>query len=154
MKRLFLGFILGLIAGVAGYWYVEKARENNFAGTREAVAQGAGKVKVAFHETIGEIKTEDIQEELARTGTVVREKARKAGEAIADATADARITATIKAKLLKEPGLSSFNVHVETTDGLVTLSGAVSSPAAVAKCISLALGTEGVKKVISTLQVR
>jgi hyperosmotically inducible protein len=84
---------------------------------------------------------------------IVREKAKSAGQSIAGATANARITASIKTKLISEPGLSAFAINVDTTDGLVSLSGKVDSYDHVARAVKLALETEGVHKVISTLQV-
>src|SRR5207247_892601 len=95
-----------------------------------------------------------IKEELARTSMVVREKAKSVGAAISDATANTRTTAAIKAKLLAEPGLSSLNINVDTSDGLVTLSGTVSSHEQIAKAVRLALDTDGVVKVVSTLQIK
>jgi osmotically-inducible protein OsmY len=52
-----------------------------------------------------------------------------------------------------EPGLSAFAITVDTTDGVVTLSGKVSAPEQVARAVKLALERENVRKVISTLQV-
>ena len=155
MKKFLLGFLFGLLAGAGGYWYLNEGQtQGNLQSAREKIAGGAGKVKSAIQETVGEIKAEDIKEELSRSSTVVREKAKKAGEAIADATADARTTAAIKAKLLKEPGLSSLSISVDTSDGLVTLSGTANSHEEIAKAVTIALNTDGVRKVISTLQVK
>ena len=84
---------------------------------------------------------------------VVREKARTAGHSIADAAANARVTAAVKGRLVAEPGLSAFSINVDTTDGLVTLSGKVSSHDQVGRAVKLALDTDGVRKVVSTLQV-
>jgi osmotically-inducible protein OsmY len=100
------------------------------------------------------LRPEDIKDELARTGRVVRRAASNAGHAIADATADARITAAIKAKLVGSRDLSALNISVNTTAGVVTLSGAVSSSEHVSKAILLAMQTEGVREVVSTLQVQ
>ena len=88
----------------------------------------------------------DIKEELERTGKVVRKKAEGVGTVIADATADARITGTIKAKLVKNPNLSALRISVNTTDGVVTLSGSVSSPDEISQALKLALDTEGVPR--------
>jgi osmotically-inducible protein OsmY len=151
MKKLLFGFIVGVITGAGGYWYFTGGTgKSDLANARDMVAQQASKVK----QVIGDIRVEDIKQELAKTGTVVRERAQKTGEAIADATADARITAAVKAKFMKEPGLNSMKIHVETSDGLVTLSGLVGSHEEVAKAVKLALETEGVHKVVSTLQVK
>ena len=100
------------------------------------------------------LRTEDITNELARTGQVIREKAHAAGQAIADATLDARITAAIKAKLAADSGLGSFSISVNTTDGVVTLAGSVRSAEQVSNAISIAMEVDGVTKVISTLQVK
>ena len=78
----------------------------------------------------------------------------EAGHAIADATADARITAAIKAKLVASRDLSALNISVNTTAGVVTLSGHVSSPENISKAMLLAMETDGVREVISTLQVK
>ena len=74
--------------------------------------------------------------------------------AITDATANARITGTIKTKLIEEPGLSALKIDVDTTDGVVTLSGTVASYDEIAKAMRLAWETEGVHKVVSSLQVK
>jgi UDP-N-acetylglucosamine--N-acetylmuramyl-(pentapeptide) pyrophosphoryl-undecaprenol N-acetylglucosamine transferase len=114
----------------------------------------AEQMKDAIKEKLPEIRTEDIKDELAKTGKVVRQKAREAGAAIADATADARITAAIKGKLVADPDLSVLKISVNTTDGVVTLSGSVSSEDKIAKAMNLALEMDGVREAISTLQVK
>jgi osmotically-inducible protein OsmY len=67
---------------------------------------------------------------------------------------DARTTGTIKGKLLANRDLSAMSISVNTTSGVVTLSGAVSSPEDIGKAILLAMETDGVREVISSLQVR
>ena len=70
-----------------------------------------------------------------------------------DVTADARISTAIKGKLAADPDLSALAISVNSTQGVVTLSGTVPSHQALSKAIRLALETEGVHKVESTLQV-
>jgi hypothetical protein len=155
MKRLLLGFLIGVVAGASGYWYFQRgSTPASPESERGGVGGATDRVKSAVQRSVQDIRTEDIKRELERGGMVVREKFAKAGEAISDATADARTTAAIKAKLLKEPGLSSLSISVDTTDGLVTLSGTTQSHDEVAKAVKLALETEGVRKVVSTLQVK
>ena len=84
----------------------------------------------------------------------MRKKAEQVGAVLADATADARITATIKAKLVKDPTLSALAISVNTTGGVVTLSGSVAGPEEIKQAMKLALETEGVREAISTLQVK
>jgi hyperosmotically inducible periplasmic protein len=154
MKRLLFGFLLGLGVGAGGYWYLQQdAGKAQLEKARSQVVTNAQRAATVIREKIHELTAEDIKDELSRTGTVVREKARAAGQTVAGAAANARITASVKAKLVAEPGLPALNINVDTTDGLVTLSGKVESPEQVAKAVKLALDTEGVHKVISTLQV-
>ena len=146
-----MALLIGILIGAAGYWYLNTQKDKgDLATAREKVANGAGRIR----DKISEIKTEDIKDELNRTGMIVREKAKKAGQAIADATANARTTAAIKSKLIAEPGISALSINVDTTDGLVTLSGTAGSEEEIAKAVRIALETEGVHKVISTLQVK
>jgi hyperosmotically inducible periplasmic protein len=101
-----------------------------------------------------DLRPQDVKDELARSGQVVRRTAKEAGQAIADATADARITAAIKGKLIASRDLSALSISVNTTAGIVTLSGTVPSTEAISKAMLLAMETDGVKEVISTLQVK
>src|SRR5262245_50808634 len=110
-------------------------------------------MKEAVKQGIADLKTEDIKQELERTGKVVRRKAGKIGEALADAATNAKITATIKASYAVDSELSALRISVDTTSGLVTLSGTVNTFDEIAKAIRIALETDGVQQVISTLQV-
>ena len=148
MKKLLFGFVLGILAGVWGYSVFQKAPERRNAGSANTgPTQEVGSI-------FRDIRVDDIRQELDRTGLVIRQKASQIGTVIAESTADARTTATIKARLLSEPGVSSIGIDVNTSGGLVTLAGTVGSHEEVAKAMKIALETEGVVKVISTLQVR
>jgi hyperosmotically inducible periplasmic protein len=125
MRKFVFGFLLGIIAGVAGYWYYSEGQKR------------------------------DLKQDLTRSGEAVEQKAKKAGAAIADAATNAKTTAAVKARLSKELGLGALaEISVDTTDGLVTLSGSVSSREDIDKAVKIAAETEGVSKVISTLQVK
>jgi osmotically-inducible protein OsmY len=155
MKRLLCGFVLGIMVGAGGYWYLAQGGGGrDFAQAKQRFSHEAIRLQQAIRETVSEIRADEIGDELARTSMVVREKAKRAGDAIADAAANARTTASIKAKLVSEPGLSALNINVDTTDGLVTLSGTVSSHDEIAKAVKLALDTDGVHKVVSTIQIK
>ena len=103
---------------------------------------------------VSQIDVGEIADELKRTGRVVRRKVTTAARTVAEATEDGRTSARIKAKLALDPDLSALDISVDTTDGVVTLAGRVSSPEHVAKAIRLALEEDNVHEVISTLQVR
>jgi osmotically-inducible protein OsmY len=155
MKRMLLGFIAGLAVGAFAVWYYQDGgKQDRWKQGRDSVAGSGDRIRTTVEEKVGEIRTEDFKRELERAGLVVREKLTRAGEAISDATADARVTAAVKGKFLKEPGLSSLSISVDTTDGLVTLSGTARSSEEINKAVRLALDTEGVHKVVSTLQVK
>ena len=70
------------------------------------------------------------------------------------AMADPSITAKIKAAYLKEPGLKSMDIHVETNNGIAILTGTVDSQATIDRAQQLASSVEGVKSVDNRLTVK
>ena len=155
MKKIFIGVLIGVVIGLGLGWYLtEGQRRKEIRQAQDKIAGEAAKAATAVRDAIADIRAEDIREELARTGVVVRRRAHKIGGAIADTAANTRITAAIKAKYAVDTKLSALKISVDTTDGLVTLSGSVSSHEEISKAIELALETEGVHKVVSTLQVK
>jgi hyperosmotically inducible protein len=75
------------------------------------------------------------------------------GKSVGETIDDAAITAQVKTKLLNDPDVGGLRIDVDTTKGVVTLSGVVKSKAEESKAISLARSVDGVKDVKSTLQV-
>ena len=67
---------------------------------------------------------------------------------------DAGITADINSKLLGAKGVSTFDINVDTYNGVVTLSGHVPSNKIKRKVIRIAKKTQYVKKVISKLKIK
>ncbi len=155
--RIFLALIVGVIIGAAGLWYFSTSQGRSHA---QSAGEQIQKAATATRDLVEEklhalnLRTNDIKDELARTGQVVRRKAQEAGQAIADATADARITTAIKARLIAHRDLSGMRISVNTTAGIVTLSGFVSSTEQVSKAMLVAMETDGVREVISTMQVK
>jgi osmotically-inducible protein OsmY len=155
--KIFLALVLGItIGGAAAWFYVTYRNDPRWQSTQQKVENVAKSAHDAAQEELRllHLRPDDIKDELARTGRVVRREARAAGQAIADATADARVTTALKGKLLASRDLSALNISVNTTAGVVTLSGFVSSTEHIAKAILLAMETDGVREVISTLQVK
>jgi osmotically-inducible protein OsmY len=153
MKRLLFGFVLGAAAGAGGYWYMDNHRQEVWQAKQQVVSTAESAVE-AVKKSVSEVKLGDIADELGRSGTVIREKTSRAGAALSDATADARLTAAIKTKLIAEPGLSAMKINVDTTAAAVTLSGSVADTNQLVRAFNIALQTEGVHRVTSTLQVR
>jgi len=155
--RIFLALLIGIGLGVAGLWYYSsshgKATVQSAGSQIEDAAKSAGdSIQQKIHDL--NLDPQRIKDELARTGQVVRRKAEQAGQAISDATADARITTAVKARLIASRDLPGLSISVNTTGGVVTLSGAVDSVDQISKAMVLTLESDGVHQVISTLQVR
>ena len=155
--KTFLILIVGIGIGGVAVWLYSNYHDHPKVQSAEQKVESAAKsaVDAAQNELrVLHLRPEDIKDELARTGQVVRRAAKDAGHAVADATADARITAAIKAKLLASRDLSALNISVNTTAGVVTMSGTVASSDLIGKAIVLAMETDGVREVVSTLQVK
>lgn len=155
--RILLAFIIGLLAGGAALWfYTTKEGKTAVRSTGTQIESATKSARDTVQEKLRvlDLRPQDIKDELAKSGQVVRRKAREAGQAVADATADARTTASIKGKLLANRDLSALSISVNTTGGVVTLSGFVASTEDISKAVLLAMETEGVREVVSTLQVR
>ena len=166
MRGFFNGLILGVILGAAAYWFIEKkAREHPEAEQRAeaAAAQAqssageAGRhLSDAFKaklETL-DLRSDQIKDELARTGKIVRRKTHDLGEQVADAATDARIVTAIKAKYAADADLSVWSISVSSDQGRVALSGTISAEENIGKAVALALETDGVRDVTSTVTVK
>jgi osmotically-inducible protein OsmY len=166
MRGFFNGLVLGVILGAAGYWFIQnKAREHPAAEQRaEAAAaqaqSSAGEAGQHLSDALKakletlDLRSGQIKDELARTGKIVRRKALDLGEQVADAAADVRIVAAIKAKYTADPDLSVWKISISCDQGHVTLSGTVSAEENIGKAVALALEADGVREVTSTLAVK
>jgi hyperosmotically inducible periplasmic protein len=166
MRAFFNGLVLGLICGAAAYWYFQKkAQEHPEAQQRyEQAASQTASNATATVESVSDalrakldtldLNTDQIKDELAKTGQVVRRKAQDIGDAAADAASDARAVTEIKAKYALDPSLSVWKISVSCSQGHVKLSGTVASPDDIAQAIALALEVGGVRDVTSTIKVQ
>ena len=155
--RVFLALLIGIALGAAGLWFYSTTQGRaRIDETGQQIKNAAKSTGEAIEDKLRvlDLRTNDFKDELARTGRVISQKAQQAGHAIADATADARTTTTIKGKLVADRDLSALSISVNTTAGVVTLSGTVPSTEAISKAMLLAMDTSGVQEVISTLQVK
>lgn len=71
-----------------------------------------------------------------------------------EAVADSVITTKVKADLIREPDLKALDVHVDTSNGVVMLSGFVPSQAEADKAVQVARNVKGVSKVENGLQIQ
>jgi len=72
---------------------------------------------------------------------------------VACAESDLGITTKVKSRLDTDRNVNSAQVQVTTQNKVVTLSGAVESPAAKERAVTLARGVEGVTDVVNNLTV-
>ncbi|HTE16099.1 MAG TPA: BON domain-containing protein [Burkholderiales bacterium] len=91
--------------------------------------------------------TEEAAKSAAET---VQQKAGQVGTVIEDST----ITASIKANLIKDTGLSVLKIDVDTVKGEVTLKGEVESNVARERAERIAAAVTGVTKVNNSLIVK
>lgn len=153
MKTL-LVLIIGAAIGIGGYiFFRDMQRKSPLDRATDKISESAENLKDKVNDKL-DLDTNEIKAELARTGKVIRKKAEQARNAITDAATDARITTEIKSKFAVESDLSALKISVNTTDGVVTLSGTVSSTEAIQKAMKIALAVDGVSQVVSTLQVK
>jgi hyperosmotically inducible protein len=155
--KIFVALLLGIAVGASAVWfYSTKQGKSAVHTTTDQIDSSTKSARDIIQEKLKmlDLRSEDIKEDLARSGQVVRRKAREVSQAIADGTADARITGKIKSKLVANRDLSAMSISVNTTSGVVTLSGSVSSPEDIGKAVLLAMETDGVREVISSIQVK
>jgi osmotically-inducible protein OsmY len=75
------------------------------------------------------------------------------GKTVGETIDDATITTRVKTMLLNDPTVGGLRIDVDTTKGVVTLSGIVKSKEEEMQAIKLARSVDGVVDVKSTLQV-
>lgn len=104
--------------------------------------------------------TYDLENRAERGAAELKEEGReavaRAGEAADKAGAyvtDAAITSAVKAKFLADTAVSGLKIDVDTSGGMVTLNGTVSSRAEADRAMTLARNTDGVKSVHDNLKV-
>ena len=93
--------------------------------------------------------TAEARAEAAKAGEAIKEGARDA----AGLASDVAITASVNARLAKDPDLSALRINVDTKDGAVTLTGPAPSQSAKDRAATLAREVDGVKSVTNNLSV-
>lgn len=81
---------------------------------------------------------------------------RKAGDATdraGDAMGNAALTTKVKTKFLADNDISGLKIDVDSSNGIVTLTGTVPTAAEKALALKVAKGTDGVKSVVDRLKV-
>ena len=79
---------------------------------------------------------------------------RSAAEKTGDYIEDSALTTRVKAALLAEEDLKSLPISVETTEGVVTLSGALVSNAQIDQAVDVVKHVDGVRDVHNALTLK
>lgn len=165
MSGFFKGLILGTLLSAAGFWFVlMKSLEHPAAQSHqhEAVASAPKDTNSVSGLTNAlniklnafELGTGQIRSELKQRGEIVRRKPRDIGETATGPDSDNRAMADIKAQFLADARLSAWRISATCAHGHVTLNGTVASADDIGKAVAIALESEGVRDVTSTLQVK
>lgn len=146
--KVFVGILLGIAIAVIALWFLGRegtSRDDvrdELSDVGQDIREGAEDVAGRMREGVDNIDTDRI-----------RENVREGGRRIADSSADAVITGKVKAQFAMDSEVSAMRIGVDTTDGKVTLSGRASTQAEVDRALELARQVEGVREVVSTIQV-
>jgi osmotically-inducible protein OsmY len=92
----------------------------------------------------------DVADEAGKT---VAEDLEQAAQTVRDTSEDAILTAKVKTALVLSKSVSAFDIDVDSDNGTVTLTGAVSSDEARAAVLDIARDTAGVLEVVDRIQV-
>ena len=126
-------------------------------GPAPAATSGGYEQKIEDTAHDAKVKTEDAAHDAKVKAEEYGHDAKVKSESAADKTGevitDSAITTDLKTKYLAEPGVPGIDIHVETNDGVVTLTGNVKTKAEMTKAMSIARGTHGVKRVVNHLKV-
>ena len=96
------------------------------------------------------IDTQKARERGAEVGEKVATGVNRAERALADGS----LTAKIKSKMALDDTVKAADIHVDTSNGVVTLRGTVHSEAEHTRAVQLARETAGVTNVVDKLTVR
>jgi osmotically-inducible protein OsmY len=129
-----LVLVLIILVGVGGFflgWWGSNAQRDPAVGT--SGSQGVERAR-------------DV-------GAQVGEGAARAANQAKDAVGEGTLTAKIKSKMALDDIVKASAIDVDTRDGVVTLSGTVTSEAERQRAVQLARETEGVRSVEDRLKI-
>ncbi len=133
--RLLVTLVLLVFAGGAGYYY----------GYR---AGSGGRTPSVWPDTLSSIERK-VTPDTGTLGKSVSGAGREATEFLSDTA----LTTKIKSKMGLDDHVEAGNIHVSTSDGVVTLTGTARSNAERTRAVALARDTKGVKTVVDRLRV-
>jgi osmotically-inducible protein OsmY len=88
-----------------------------------------------------------------RAANSTADASRNAGAAVSQTASDATITTKVKSALLADDEVKGLQIDVDTSNQVVTLTGAAQNPGAKQRAEQLALQVDGVKSVKNNISV-
>jgi len=142
-----LAFCLGVILTAGVVWVMSNSEtQRHVKDFSNGLGEKVNEAGQGLKDAVEDVDVDEAKRKIRDTGSQVADKTR-------EVVSDASITAAIKAKLIASPDVSALSVDVDTTDGVVTLSGKLDSMDAVKEAVTIASTVDGVKQVLSTVQV-
>ncbi|KHN49478.1 molecular chaperone OsmY [Pectobacterium fontis] len=102
----------------------------------------------------GAMAEETLGQKVDRIADTAGAKIDSSANKASDYMSDSAITAKVKSALLEDKSITSSDISVETSKGVVTLSGFVGSQALSTRAVEIATQVEGVQSVSDKLQVK
>jgi hypothetical protein len=139
LLRLFL--ILFILGALAAFFLGYRVRDGRVVGPDGTAAT---------QPALPDVDTKKARE----VGAAIGDKVAVGATAAQHALANGALTGKIKAKIALDDTLKAANVSIDTSDGVVTLTGTVTSPAQHTRVLQLTRETDGVKSVVDHITVR
>lgn len=136
------------VVTLTGHVASEAAKARALALAREV----DGVKRVNDKLTIGANRS-DTGERVGEADTDTGARAKDAGREAGSTINDGWITTKLKAKFVPEDVLDGSDIKVDTTNGIVTLSGRVPTQAAKARAREIARASDGVRQVIDKMTI-
>ena len=89
-----------------------------------------------------------------QAGAKVGEEVAEGANEVERVAADAAMTAKIKSKMALDDSVDALDIDVDTTNGVVTLSGSADSEISRNRAVQLARETDGVRSVVDRLSIQ
>lgn len=155
MRRLAMCCIAVLLVTTAGCRKEEERR-----GAREQIRETGSDARQTWDRAWSRVA--EVGDRTAEAGEYAIERTKEGAirvyrktELVAGETAakleDAAVATEVKTKLAVDPHTKARTIDVDAKDGVVTLSGKVSSALEASEAVRIATGTKGVTEVVSNL---
>jgi hyperosmotically inducible protein len=137
LRIVLLIVVLAAVAAfVTGYWMADR---DGVKQIQDAVGTSGARVNV---------------ENAREAGAEIAAKAAEGANQAQRIAANAALTAKIKSKMALDDTIKAAAIDVDTTDGVVTLTGHVGSAAERERALQLARETDGVSSVVDRLSIQ